>query len=213
MFCWRLERCRFYHTHHSLKHFMLFFQPYFTHVKFKVWKSKYNYIIFDHYWQIEKLTLIYVWRNDSQTKQRMSYTYMYFRMQLFKNFDLLNVLRPPFCTPTLGWTRSMRIIDDDEVGLNEKPEDTRYITTNTWKCDRSTESVVKLNIMESILYAIIGNCRLRNGQALGGDEIHNHGHHLPQDCWFYWDPSQGLFTPFMPGRQRIIYNGQHSKPH
>ena len=51
----------------------------------------------------------------------------------------LNVLRPPFCTllAKLG-----RMIYDDEVGLKEKPEETRYIK--------------RLHQ----IYAIIRNCRL-----------------------------------------------------
>ena len=44
--------------------------------------------------------------------------------------DLLNVLWPPFCTLT---THSMRMIDEDEVGLKEKPEDTRCIEKITSK--------------------------------------------------------------------------------
>ena len=37
-------------------------------------------------------------------------------------FDLLNVIRPPFCTHScLNW------VDEDEIGLKEKPEDTRCI--------------------------------------------------------------------------------------
>ena len=35
--------------------------------------------------------------------------------------ELLNVLRPPLI---LGYTGSMRMIDADEVGLKERPEDT-----------------------------------------------------------------------------------------
>ena len=55
---------------------------------------------------------------------------------------LLNVLRPPFCTlTTLGYTEYMRMIDEDEVGLKEKPEDTRYIKNITSK--QSTGSVGK----------------------------------------------------------------------
>ena len=44
--------------------------------------------------------------------------------------DLLpvDVLQPPFCTPTLGYTGSMRMIDEDDVGLIEKPEDIKKIT-------------------------------------------------------------------------------------
>ena len=41
--------------------------------------------------------------------------------------SLLNVLRSPFCTLTFGQTGSMKIIDEDEVGLKEKTEHTRYI--------------------------------------------------------------------------------------
>ena len=38
---------------------------------------------------------------------------------IFKDYlDLLNVLRPPLI---LGYTGSMRMIDEDEVGLKEKP--------------------------------------------------------------------------------------------
>ena len=42
------------------------------------------------------------------------------------DLDLLNVLRPPFFTLTThSWlTGSMRMIEEDEVGLKEKPEDT-----------------------------------------------------------------------------------------
>ena len=35
--------------------------------------------------------------------------------------SVLNVLRSPFCTLTLGETGSMRMIDKDEVGSKEKP--------------------------------------------------------------------------------------------
>ena len=50
------------------------------------------------------------------------------------NLILLNVLRPLFCalTPWLNWVDE----DDDEhdeVGLKEKPEDTRYIKKITSK--------------------------------------------------------------------------------
>ena len=45
--------------------------------------------------------------------------------------DLLNVLRPPFCTLNthswLNWVDEDE--DEDEVGLKEKPEDTRYTET------------------------------------------------------------------------------------
>ena len=34
---------------------------------------------------------------------------------------------------TLGLTGSMRMIDEDEVGLKEKPEDTRYMKKITSK--------------------------------------------------------------------------------
>ena len=44
----------------------------------------------------------------------------------------MNVLRPPLI---LGYTGSMRMIDEDEVGLTEKPEDTMYmyIKKIAWK--------------------------------------------------------------------------------
>ena len=48
--------------------------------------------------------------------------------------------------------------------------------------------------------------------ALRGYDIHTQGHRLLYDCWLYWYPIKGNFTPFMPGRQRII-NGPPSKPH
>ena len=65
------------------------------------------------------------------------------------NLDLLTVLRPG----------SMRMIDDDKIGLKEKPQDNRY-TINT-------ESVGKLNIMD-----IIPNCMPLLGTAdLGMDRF------------------------------------------
>ena len=46
---------------------------------------------------------------------------------------MLDVLRPPLI---LGYTGSMRMIDEDEVGLSEKPEDTTYVHPNiAWKKD------------------------------------------------------------------------------
>ena len=48
---------------------------------------------------------------------------------------LLNVLRPLFCALTLeSWLNRVDEDDDeDEVGLKEKPEDTRYIKKITSK--------------------------------------------------------------------------------
>ena len=44
---------------------------------------------------------------------------------IFKDYlDLLNIWRPPVI---LGYTGSTKMIDEDEVGLNEKPEDIMYI--------------------------------------------------------------------------------------
>ena len=51
-------------------------------------------------------------------------------------FDLilLNVLRPLFCALTQSWLNWVDEDDDeDEVGLKEKPEDTRYIKKITSK--------------------------------------------------------------------------------
>ena len=54
--------------------------------------------------------------------------------------------------PALGapQTGSMRIIDDDEVDLNEKPENPRYIKRPNGNEARSTGSVGKLNITPRI---------------------------------------------------------------
>ena len=56
-------------------------------------------------------------------------------------FDLLNVLYNHFSAQT----GSMTIIEEDEVGVNEKPEDTRYIKKITsiedpkhWECAQRT---------------------------------------------------------------------------
>ena len=50
-----------------------------------------------------------------------------------QNQMLLNVLLQAHQYVTLGLTGSMRMIDEDEVGLKEKPEDTRYIKKITSK--------------------------------------------------------------------------------
>ena len=59
--------------------------------------------------------------------------------------DLFNVLRPPFCTLTTHWVN-----EDDwwesEIGLKEKPEDTRSLDTSKWlhqHKNRSTGSADK----------------------------------------------------------------------
>ena len=50
-------------------------------------------------------------------------------MDLLKFYDHLSAHSPL----TLGWTGSMRMIDEDEVGLKEKPEDIRNIKKITTK--------------------------------------------------------------------------------
>ena len=61
------------------------------------------------------------------------YKYTYFIPP--QDLDLLNVLRPPFYTLTthywLNWVNEDD--DEDEFGLKEKPEDTRYIKKITSK--------------------------------------------------------------------------------
>ena len=52
------------------------------------------------------------------------------------------------CTLTLGLIGSMKVIDDDEVGLKEKPEDTRYIKIIHQNETQRTTSVGKLNILD-----------------------------------------------------------------
>ena len=56
-------------------------------------------------------------------------------MALLYYMNLLNVLRPPLCTLTTHsrLTGSIGMSDEDEVGLKERPEDTRYIKTITSK--------------------------------------------------------------------------------
>ena len=89
---------------------------------------------------------------------------------------------------------------DDEVGLKEKPEDTRYIKRLYQNETRSTRSVGKL------FYAIIGNCRLEEwaGSSLlegAWEKIKS----IPRDSTSHRivgcieTPVQGLVTPFMPG--------------
>ena len=94
------------------------------------------------------------------------------------------------------------MIDEDEVGLKEKPEDTRYI-----KIRREAPGVWAKDLIPN--FAIIGNCRLRNGQVvtpwriLGGGELRLATYHGTVDV--RETPVQGL-----PFYLKIIYNGPPS---
>ena len=59
---------------------------------------------------------------------------------------------------TLGWAGSMRIIDEDEVGWKEKPEDTRYVKMITWSIGVQANDLIPN-------FAIIGNCWLGKVQV------------------------------------------------
>ena len=82
----------------------------------------------------------------------------------------------------------MRMIDENEVGLKEKPEDTRYIYQKDYIKIRTEAPGVRANDMIPN-FAITGNYRLETDQVvtrwrvLGGGEIKTQVHHLPRDCW------------------------------
>ena len=57
----------------------------------------------------------------------------------------------------------MRMIDEDEVGLKEKPEDTRYIKKITSKYNPKHRECGQRNLIPT--FAIIGNCRLGKVQV------------------------------------------------
>ena len=98
----------------------------------------------------------------------------------------------------------MRMIDDDEVGLKEKPEDTRNIKrlyqNETW----STGSVGKQNIMDLIpnVMPLLGTTDPGMGrivtpcQAVEGDEIHTQRFPLHRTVSCIETAVQGLVTPF-----------------
>ena len=97
--------------------------------------------------------------------------------------DLLNVLRPPSTHSLwLGYTGSMRMIDEDEVGLKEKPEGTskRLHRNET----RSTGSMGKGLDSQRFKYWELHTREwaVTSWRVLGGGEIHTQGHHLPRDC-------------------------------
>ena len=76
----------------------------------------------------------------------------------------------------------------------------------------------KHNWFDSNFMPLLGTVDLGTGiyftpwWALWGYDIHTEGNRLLYDCWLYWYPIKGNFTPFVPGRQRII-NGPPSNPH
>ena len=59
----------------------------------------------------------------------------------------------------LEFGQARRMIDEDKVGLKEKPEDTRYI-----KIRPDTPGVWAKDWIPNFAISCIGNCRLRNGQ-------------------------------------------------
>ena len=85
-----------------------------------------------------------------------------------------------------GYTGLTRMIDEDEVGLKEKPEYTRYINKDYIEMRPEAPGLWAKDLIPN--FAIIVNCRLGNGQGyhsprvLGGGEIHTEVHQLPQDC-------------------------------
>ena len=153
-----------------------------------------------------------MWLNDPNLKDLMHF-----------DLDLLNVLRPPFCTlATHSWLNWVN--EDDWWGwgwLERKARRQKdYI-----KIRPEAPGVGAKDWIPN--FAIIGNCRFRNRQCchtpwrvLGGCEIHSEAHYLPQDCWCQGDQSKdsrfvwGSFTtdhppgptksPFMTYRVRGI---------
>ena len=95
---------------------------------------------------------------------------------------------------TLGYTGSMRMIGDDDVGLKEKPEDARYIKrlhqNETW----STTSVGKLKRMDMFFchYWELQTPEwvgfVTPWRTLGGYEMHTQEFQLLHDCWLMWRP-------------------------
>ena len=57
----------------------------------------------------------------------------------------------------------MRMIDEDEVGVKDKPEDIRYIKTITYKLKPGTSGVRAKDLIPN--FTIIGNSKLGNGQG------------------------------------------------
>ena len=80
---------------------------------------------------------------------------------------------------------SMRMIED-EVGLKEKPEDTRYIK----RLHRNEKCVYTKDLITN--FAIIGNDRLGNGQ----------GRHYPKDPGMGCSPYHG--APPTIGAQGLL---------
>ena len=87
----------------------------------------------------------------------------------------------------------MRMIDEDEVGLKEKPEEldtSQILHRNKTRC--STDSVGK-GLDSYICH--YRNCKLGNGQGHysldgpGRGEIHTQVHRLSQNYWLYGVPS------------------------
>ena len=52
-------------------------------------------------------------------------------------------------------------------------------------------------------------------RVLGGGEIHTQEYQLlvQRNCWLCWTPNPRTILPFMPERQRIIYNGPPARRH
>ena len=78
----------------------------------------------------------------------------------------------------------MRMIDEDEVGLKEKPEDTRYIKHITSKYNpKHREYGQRTSNFAIIVIADPERGRVVTpSRVLGGGEIHSQAHHLPRDC-------------------------------
>ena len=102
----------------------------------------------------------------------------------------------------------MRMID--EVGLKEKPEDTRYIkrlhqneteAPGVWAKD-----LTRTLPLSGTANSGMGRFITARG-VLGGGEIYTQAQHLTRDGWLYWDHS-----PKTPNLLRIIYNEPPTPP-
>ena len=81
----------------------------------------------------------------------------------------------------------MRMIDEDEVGLKEKPEEldtSKILHRNKTRC--STDSVDEGLDSDLCHYRTADTGTVINPwMVLGGGEIHTQVHRRPHDCWLY----------------------------